>query len=227
MMRGVFSLLFLSAIYAKNYQIVNKSKSDSRALQSNGAKFSTLNQIFSQVTFDLPDPPTISQGGLDLTITELSCQDLAVEDISLTHHFVSKTSQLLDIDISGLQVACDFRWEYKWTIFNGRGDGTATLNRASSAGISLDFHSDDYNILPPNYVTIPNDKCSSDIRIGDLNFDGDGLGVIAGMINLFENLIKGVVEGELGKLVCEKLVDLGQLSVCTNKAYIFACPFLF
>jgi len=205
-MRNVFDFLFLlRAISATTPPTPIKM----RSLQSNRAKFSTLNQIFSHVSFDLPDPPTISQSGLDLTITELSCQDLVVEDISLDHKFVSDTSQLLDIDISGLQVSCDFRWEYRWTIFNGRGDGKATLDRASSAGITLDFHSADYDILPPKHVTIPNDKCTSNIQIDNLDFDGDGLGIIAGIINLFENLIKRVVEGELGKLVCEELADLG------------------
>ncbi len=207
-MQKVFNFLFLlRAISATTTLAPTKT----RSLQLNRAKLSTLNQIFSTVTFDLPDPPTISQGGLDLTISEISCQDLAVDDISLPHKFVSDTSQLLDVDISGLQVSCDFRWEYKWTIFNGRGDGKATLDRTSSAGMTLDFHSEDYDVLPPKYVSIPNEKCTSNIQIGKLDFDGDGLGIIAGIINLFENLIKGVVKGELGKLVCEELVDLGEI----------------
>lgn len=188
----------------------NEETNNSRSLQG---KFSSLNQILSQVTLKIPDPPTISQSGLDLTVTELTCRELAIGDITLSHTDVSDISQLIGVTISGLQITCNFRWEYRFSFFNGRGDGKALLDNSSSAGITLDFRSDDYNILPPKYVTIPNEKCNSNIQIADMDFDDDGLGMIGEIISLFKGLLTGTVEGELGKLVCEELVGLGDESL--------------
>ena len=82
--------------------------------------FSTLNDIFSEITLVLPDS-SISSNGLDLTISELTCSELSVQDIQVSHTSLSDTTKRISVNIIGLAVTCSFRWSYKWTIFNGSG----------------------------------------------------------------------------------------------------------
>jgi len=42
-----------------------------------------------------------------------------------------------------------------------------------------------------------------------MDFDGDGLGIIGGIINLFEGLLRDTVEDELESTVCDELRELG------------------
>lgn len=126
----------------------------------------------------------------------------------MNHSFQTEnTLQRIALDISGLKIDCEFRWEYKWTIFNGSGSGKAVLDQSSSASVALDFASEDYSSYPPNDVSIQN--CNSNIQIGDMDFDGDGLGIIGGIISLFEGLLRDTVEGELESTVCSELRGLG------------------
>lgn len=173
-----------------------------RSLQS----FSTLNSIFNEITLVLPES-SISSNGLDLTITELTCSDLNVQDIQVGHTSLSDTTTRLAVNVIGLEVTCNFRWSYKWTIFNGSGSGKALLDPASWASVNLDFISQDYNEYPPKDVNI--NDCSSAVEIGDLQFDGDGLGFIASIINAFERLMRDRIEGEIDTTVCSELKGLG------------------
>ena len=168
--------------------------------------FSTLNSLFDEITLILPDS-TISNNGLDLTITSLQCSDINIQDIQVGHTSLSDTTTRLAINIIGLEITCSFRWSYKWTIFNGSGSGKALLDSSSWASINLDFLSQDYNSYPPTDVNI--DQCMADVQIGDLEFDGDGLGFIASILNTFERLLRDRIEGELNDTVCEELRGLG------------------
>jgi hypothetical protein len=174
-----------------------------RHLQSS---FSALNSIFDELTFLLPDS-SISSNGLDLTITELSCSQLQIQDIQLSHTSLSDTITRLALNVVGIEIACNFRWSYQWTIFRGSGTGKAILDPSSLASINFDFVSQDYSVYPPRDVTI--NDCSAQIQIGDLEFDGDGLGFIASILNLFERLLRDRIEGEVDTAVCEELRGLG------------------
>lgn len=170
--------------------------------------FSTLNDIFSEITLVLPDS-SISSNGLDLTISELTCSELSVQDIQVSHTSLSDTTKRISVNIIGLAITCSFRWGYKWTIFNGSGSGKAVLDSSSSASINLDFISQDYSAYPPKDVNI--NDCNAAIEIGDLDFDGDGLGFIASILNTFEGLLRNRIEGEVDTAVCSELEGLGTL----------------
>ena len=96
------------------------------------ASFATLNNIFNEITLVLPDS-NISSNGLDLTITELTCSNINVQDIQVGHTSLSDTTTRLAVNVIGLEITCNFRWTYKWTIFNGSGSGMALLDQASWA----------------------------------------------------------------------------------------------
>eukprot|EP00578_Thalassiosira_sp_NH16_P025700 CAMPEP_0181083610 /NCGR_PEP_ID=MMETSP1071-20121207/4250_1 /TAXON_ID=35127 /ORGANISM="Thalassiosira sp., Strain NH16" /LENGTH=1518 /DNA_ID=CAMNT_0023165281 /DNA_START=348 /DNA_END=4905 /DNA_ORIENTATION=- len=83
----------------------------------------------------------------------------------------------------------------------------ARLDDSSSASLDLRFESEDYDTRPPDDVSIPH--CGPDIQIADMDFDGDGLGIIGGIMNLFEGLLRDTVEGELGDTVCDELRGMG------------------
>eukprot|EP00581_Thalassiosira_minuscula_P013526 CAMPEP_0183722274 /NCGR_PEP_ID=MMETSP0737-20130205/14280_1 /TAXON_ID=385413 /ORGANISM="Thalassiosira miniscula, Strain CCMP1093" /LENGTH=336 /DNA_ID=CAMNT_0025952407 /DNA_START=172 /DNA_END=1178 /DNA_ORIENTATION=+ len=170
------------------------------------AKFASLNKIFSRISLKLPNAE-VSRSGLKIKITQLVCRNLNVRDIQVSHSAQSATSQKVNVNVSGLKVNCSFRWEYKWTIFNGSGSGSAKLNPSSSASVALQFISENYAIHSPHDVGIPN--CNTNIQIEDMGFDGDGLGIIGGIMDLFEGMFRDTVEGELSSTVCSELRGLG------------------
>jgi len=46
-----------------------------------------------------------------------------------------------------------------------------------------------------------------------MDFDGDGIGIIGGIISLFEGLLRDTIEGELGGTVCDELRGLGDAAL--------------
>lgn len=185
------------------YQYLSTPEDESsRQLQT----FDALNEIFAKVSLDLPDA-TVSKSGLDITISELVCRDLNVGDIQIDHEIQSNTSQKLNVGILGIKVMCNFRYAYRWTIFSGEGAGSVLLDPTSNASIGLVFESNDYNMYPPRAVSIA--ECRTDIQIADMNFDGDGVGVLSAILDLFEGLLRDTVEGELNKAFCNELSVLG------------------
>jgi hypothetical protein len=141
---------------------------DGRRLSSN---FAALNQLLSQITLQLPDA-TVNSNGLEISISQLTCRNLSINNLQINHKIMSSTNQRVGIQISGVQITCEFRWGYRWTIFNGAGDGSAILDPVSGASISMDFISKDYSRSPPYDVNLGN--CGSNIQIKDMTFDGDG-----------------------------------------------------
>ena len=135
------------------------------------SNLAALNQLLSQITLKLPDA-TVNSNGLEISISQLTCRNLSINNLTINHNIISSTNQRVGIQISGVQITCEFRWGYRWTIFNGAGDGSAILDPGSGASISMDFISKDYSMSPPYDVTVGN--CGSNIQIKDMTFVGDG-----------------------------------------------------
>eukprot|EP00584_Thalassiosira_punctigera_P024525 CAMPEP_0172548162 /NCGR_PEP_ID=MMETSP1067-20121228/17531_1 /TAXON_ID=265564 ORGANISM="Thalassiosira punctigera, Strain Tpunct2005C2" /NCGR_SAMPLE_ID=MMETSP1067 /ASSEMBLY_ACC=CAM_ASM_000444 /LENGTH=1499 /DNA_ID=CAMNT_0013335357 /DNA_START=220 /DNA_END=4719 /DNA_ORIENTATION=- len=184
--------------------IISSVLNHRRNLQA--SEFSSLNQIFDQVSIKLPNAK-VSHSGLDLTITNIECRNLNVQDIRLSHDVESRASQRLEVDIHGLKVNCSFRFEYKWRFFSGSGSGTGELDPSSSMSFDLQFASDNFDTRPPHDVSVQH--CNPVIIIKDMHFDDDGTGVVSGMANLFEGALKDTVQGELATTVCTELRESG------------------
>ena len=168
--------------------------------------FAAFNSLLSSVTLKLPDA-RVSQSGLELTLTELECDGVSLQSIAIDHAVRSSTDQSVLLSVSGVSLECTLRWEYRWTIFSGRGSGYGRLDPASSASVRMDFASEDYALYPPTDVTVTG--CEPRLEIGEMKFDGDGIGVVGGVIDLFEGLLRGTIEGELEGLMCDELRGLG------------------
>lgn len=171
--------------------------------------FSTLNNIISEITIVLPDAD-VANNGLDITITDLICYESNVQDIRVTRSSLSDAVDRVAIDVIGLTVTCNFRWNYEWSILSvvsGSGSGRAVLDPSSGAFVNLDIQSG----TPPRDVRV--DSCTADTRIDDLDLDGDGLGAIASIINLFKNMVMGVIEEEVNGAVCSAIDELGKMKI--------------
>ncbi len=80
------------------------------------------------------------------------------------------------------------------------------MDRSSGAAINMHFLSDDYNNEPPMSADVG--ACDSNIQIADMTFTGDGLGVVATIIDWIEHLLRDRIEGELNTVVCTELGGL-------------------
>ena len=181
---------------------INTHSNSDRDLEA----FSTLNNIISDITVVLPDAD-VSSNGLDITITDLICYEANVQDVHVTRSSLSESVDRVAIDAIGLTITCNFRWSYEWSILsviNGSGSGKAVLDPSSGASVNLDIESG----RPPRDVSV--DSCAANVQIDDLILDGDGLGAIASIINLFKKLVMGVIEEEVNEAVCSAIDELGK-----------------
>ena len=114
------------------------------------------------------------------------------------------TSVELRINVSGLSVNCIFQWEYTGTIFSGGGPGSARLDPSSSASVTVTFVSADLNSPPHDAIV---SACDAPVRLSELIFDDDGLGMIGWIMT---GSMTGVVEGVLRDVVCDELRKLAE-----------------
>ena len=199
------SALYNHLVTATTLQEGGNNDHDNHVHHRKLTTFTAFNNLLSQVRLNLPDA-AISTNGLDLTISQLTCSNLSIQTININHTPLSNTDQRVTIGLSGVQIKCNFRWGYKWTILSGQGNGEAILDEASGATIQLHFMSDDYTTRPPHNVRAGH--CTSNIQILDMSFQGDGWGGIGQIIDWIEHLLRDMIEGELNGVVCSELGGL-------------------
>ena len=175
--------------------------------QQDSNKFASLNEnVLSTIQVSLPDA-TVSRSGVDLTITQLVCYNLTVQDIQIQHFPIPQNDTLhqLSINIQGVDLDCNFDWEYSWMIFNGGGTGSASTQPVgSNIDTTIDFYSNNYNEEGPNGVKIS--ECTTELVIEDIIFDGGGVAGFAA--NILEELLRDTIQDELGNLACTELNKL-------------------
>ncbi|KAL3792391.1 LOW QUALITY PROTEIN: hypothetical protein ACHAW5_010452 [Stephanodiscus triporus] len=157
--------------------------------------FSALTGLLSKNYLRFPDM-TVSQSGSDVTISQLTCTDLRVEDVRLSSRTDSTndyTSVGLQIDISGLSANCIFRWKYKRTILFGGGGVALRGSTHPARRLSR----------PPHDAIVS--ACNVPTRFSELIFDDNGLGMI-GLI--MTGSMRGFVEGIVQDVVCDELWKL-------------------
>ena len=118
------SLTAFRHTHVRNLQQQNNSNTD----DDSSSKFASLNEnVLSTIQLSLPDA-TVTRSGVDLTITQLVCYNLIVQDVQIEHfpRPLNNTLHQISINIQGIDLDCNFNWEYSWMIFNGGGTGLAS-----------------------------------------------------------------------------------------------------
>jgi len=167
-------------------------------------KFSSLNEVLYTIELKLPDAETSG-----LTITEIVCRELNVDDIQLTHSIPTNTTQRISVDVTGVDISCTFNWQYQLAFLSGGGTGEAwTEPTGSSISVDVDFISEDYSTAPPNDVVVSN--CNTIFQIKDTKFEDGGMGITSLIANTLEGLLRDTIEKELSGLVCDEIEGLAE-----------------
>ena len=103
-----------------------------------------------------------------------------------------------------LEATCNFDYTYSVSFLSGSGSGTGYLDPTSFVRVTYDFTSQDYELYPPTSVVMS--SCESGLQISSIELDGEGLGLISSIIEMFESSIADVVEGEMAGLVCNDVL---------------------
>ncbi|KAG7360134.1 paraquat-inducible protein A domain containing protein [Nitzschia inconspicua] len=173
--------------------------------------FDLLNEIFENASIILPNEYEVSQkvgiATLNMNIRNLTCYDLSVGDITVTHDDVSSTVHEVDIAMYGLDLTCEMNYNYKYGILSGDGWVQIRTNGNSASSI-IKFTSLDFDQASPVESTI--EDCFSDVRIERMDFEGD---FVSEILEIFQGLIRNVVEGAIGDVACSELSQIGTILV--------------
>lgn len=192
----------------RSAMLINK-KRNLQATDNANNQFFALNKVLNTIELQLPDAKPANDLGIDLTISNIACRKLNVDGIQVFHDPMPErtTTQQIGLDVTGVDVTCTFRWQYRWTLFSGSGTGEAwTDPSGSSVSADLAFVSEDYSTQPPTDARLS--SCTTNLEIGDMNFQDDGSGINGAIANALEGLLRDTIEGELNDLVCEEIGGL-------------------
>jgi len=172
--------------------------------------FEELNTLFENAKIDLSNdgPFVVSEKvgfiDLDLEITDLICFGLNIGDIVLERTLIDPTdgsttiTQLqVEMLVRQLDVSCTMKYKYDYGLL--KGDGTLeveTDNNGVAASMVFDAIQVEADVT----------QCVPDIEITELDFDGD---FVSNIIEVFQRLIRGVIEREVGKVACDELGSIG------------------
>eukprot|EP00980_Cylindrotheca_fusiformis_P014860 scaffold4056_cov115-Cylindrotheca_fusiformis.AAC.4 len=169
--------------------------------------FDRFNSLFENASINIPDDFVVTQKilftKLTLRIRHIKCHKISVGDISVSHTIESKKKIDVLVDVSDLDIKCDVDYQYNYGILHGTGVAyVSTDNNAFST--KLNFGSQDFDSQPPSSSSV--ESCMTDIRITDIAFKGD---FVSDIVEIFEGMIRGVIETEIEKVACDELGSLG------------------
>lgn len=197
--------LLPSVVQAEAPSGLSKINSDGRALAF--GDFDELNTLLENASIKLPEDIEVDErigiARLTMTISNMICYDMSIGDMSISHSRESDQAINVDIEIMALDLKCEMDYVYTYGIFDG--DGSVKISTDNnSAFTKLKFVSNDFDQEPPTGSSV--DQCAADIEITNLDFEGD---LVSEIIEIFQRLIRGVVEREVGEVVCDELGSLG------------------
>lgn len=180
---------------------------DKRILQSASSNFENFNNIFENASIHIPEEFQVSEkvafSTLEMTIRNIKCYDMYVEDISVDHQQKSDTEYLVTVGVTNLDLSCEMDYDYSYGILSG--DGWVQIETENSDVVStIGFTSSDFDQSPPTGSTI--DSCFSNVQIKNLDFEED---FASEVLEVFQGLIRTTVEVAIGDVACEELSVLG------------------
>lgn len=177
--------------------------------------FDDFNTLFEGAIINLP-PTTVSQQvlfKLTLDLKEVYCTNVKVSDIVITYNLESSQRFTFQVDVIDLAMDCFIEYDYKY-IVSGKGNAKA-YSYNNQASVLFAFGSPNFAQEPPTSSTV--ESCTADINLADLDFGGDWASQI---MDVFEGLLRGTVEGEVQKVACDELSSMGNDFV--NDALVLA-----
>jgi len=169
--------------------------------------FQEFNKIFENASILIPENYEVSERvvgvNLNMNIRNIKCYDISVGDMTVEHDQLSSTEYEVSIGLNQLDLTCEMDYDYVYGVLSG--DGWVQIktndNMATSA---LKFTSTDFDKEPPKDSTI--EQCVSDVQIERLDFEED---LASEILEIFQGLIRGVVENAVGKVACDELSAIG------------------
>ena len=171
--------------------------------------FAELNQLFDNAKIDLSqDGPfvvkeTVGFTDLELTITDLVCFDVNIGDVLLTHSLATgdgttpSTEMQVEMQVQEIDLTCTLNYSYDYGILNGDGSvKVQTDNNGATTTLMFDALSVEAQVL----------QCAADIQISDMDFEG---GFVSTIMDVFERLLRGVIERAVGDVACQELGSIG------------------
>ena len=164
--------------------------SDKRALVI--GDFVRFNELFADAVLKLPDA-SVSSGQLDLTIRNLICTDINVGDIVLDYSIIEDNiptqSLALTVTATPFAMNCFADYDYQFVFLSGTGTFEAVTSD-NTVNTRIDLNSPNgFRTEPPETADV--EYCSATINAVDVTFQG---GTVAAVLNLFEDLVNGVIE---------------------------------
>ena len=200
------SLALAPLLYVASYPIADVTP----ALRSLAiGDFDELNQLFDNAKIDLSeDGPFVVQEtvafiDLELTITELVCFDVNIGDVLLSHTLATgdgttpSTEMQVEMQVVEIDLTCTLKYSYDYGLLNGDGSvQVQTDNNGATTTLMFDALSVEAQVQ----------QCAADIQISNMDFEG---GFVANMIEVFQRLIRGVIERAVGDVACQELGSIG------------------
>ena len=124
-----------------------------RHLQKNNT--SSINSILANLTLSLPSTSVDTDtflGSLTIEITNLSCDDLAANNVTVSYSDINETTQSLHLYAMDLEATCNFDYTYSVSFLSGSGSGTGYLDPTSFIRVTYDFTSQNYELYPPTLL---------------------------------------------------------------------------
>ena len=187
--------------------LINNNDSPSAQTNRMLQNFDEFNQIFDNARIIIPNDFFVSQrvaiATLELTIFHTECYELSVGDISMDHSRRNQQEIDVNVRVQNLDLKCDIDYRYTYGILHGTGAATVTTDNNALA-TQLKFESTNWDTSPPRDSSVA--SCQTDITITDMKFFGD---FVSNIVEIFEGLIRGVIEEQLEGLACDELGSLG------------------
>jgi hypothetical protein len=169
--------------------------------------FDRFNSLFENASINIPDDFVVTQKILFTTLTlrirHIKCYKISVGDISVSHDRKSKKEIDVLVDVSDLDIQCDVDYQYDYGFLHGTGVGVVSTDK-NALSTRLNFESQDFESQPPSGSSV--ESCTTDIRITNIEFTGD---FVSDLVEIFEGMIRGVIEGEIEKVACDELGSIG------------------
>ncbi|GKY93773.1 hypothetical protein MPSEU_000344500 [Mayamaea pseudoterrestris] len=174
--------------------------------------FSSLNTVLQSVQLDIDESPTITEtlGGSTLTITldNITCSQLQLGDVTIDweqEQTIAAVDTILlsnNVTLKQVDLDCSMAYTYSYLFFSG-GGGLNLITANNTIVTNTDIVTN--AAKQPPLINVNMTSCRANIQIEDMQFDGDGLGLLGSALNTVEGLVRTTVADKMQAYLCSFL----------------------